>query len=45
MSSDNTSAVDSLEIRPTNPACGRAAFTGERIIVEAVMTDPLWDLD
>jgi PAS domain S-box-containing protein len=43
MSSHYTSAVDGFEIRPTNPACGRVAFTGERIIVEDVMTDPLWE--
>ncbi len=43
MSSDYTSAVDGFEIRPTNPACGRVAFTGQRIIVEDVMTDPLWE--
>jgi PAS domain S-box-containing protein len=43
MSSRYTSAVDGFEIRPTNPACGRVAFTGERIIVEDVMTDPLWE--
>ena len=38
-----TSAVDGFEIRPTNPACGKVAFTGERIIVEDVTTDPLWE--
>jgi len=38
-----TSAVDGFEIRPTNQACGRVAFTGERIIVEDVTTDPLWE--
>jgi PAS domain S-box-containing protein len=43
MSVHYTSAVDGFEIRPTNPACGRVAFTGERIIVEDVMTDPLWE--
>jgi PAS domain S-box-containing protein len=37
------SAADGFEIRPTNPACGRVAFTGERIIIEDVMTDPLWE--
>jgi two-component sensor histidine kinase len=37
------SAVDGFEIRPTNPACGKVAFTGERIIVEDVTTDPLWE--
>jgi PAS domain S-box-containing protein len=42
MSQDYTSAVDGFEIRPTNPACGKVAFTGERIIVEDVTTDPLW---
>jgi PAS domain S-box-containing protein len=43
MSEHYTSAVDGFEIRPTNPACGRVAFTGERIIVEDVMSDPLWE--
>jgi PAS domain S-box-containing protein len=37
------SAVDGFEIGPTNPACGKVAFTGERIIVEDVTTDPLWE--
>jgi PAS domain-containing protein len=37
------SAVDGFEIRRTNPACGKVAFTGERIIVEDVTTDPLWE--
>jgi PAS domain S-box-containing protein len=43
MSRHYTTAVDGFEIRPTNPACGRVAFTGERIIVEDVTTDPLWE--
>jgi PAS domain S-box-containing protein len=43
MSEGYTSAVDGFEIRPTNPSCGKVAFTGERIIVEDVMTDPLWE--
>jgi PAS domain S-box-containing protein len=43
MSPQYTSAVDGFEIRPTNPACGKVAFTGERIIVEDVATDPLWE--
>jgi PAS domain S-box-containing protein len=43
MSSHYTSAVDGFEIRPTNPACGKVAFTGERILVEDVMTEPLWE--
>src|SRR5712671_6086426 len=43
MSQHYTSAVDGFEIRPTNPACGKVAFTGERIIVEDVTTDPLWE--
>jgi GAF domain-containing protein len=36
------SAVGGFEIRSTNPACGKVALTGERIIVEDVTTDPLW---
>jgi PAS domain S-box-containing protein len=43
MSEVYRSAVDGFEIRPTNPACGKVAFTGERIIVEDVTTDPLWE--
>jgi PAS domain S-box-containing protein len=43
MSQHYTSAVDGFEIRPTNPACGKVAFTGERIIVEDVTIDPLWE--
>ncbi len=43
MSQHYTTAVDGFEIRPTNPACGRVAFTGERIIAEDVTTDPLWE--
>jgi PAS domain S-box-containing protein len=43
MSPHYTSAVDGFEIRPTNPACGKVAFTGERILVEDVTTDPLWE--
>jgi hypothetical protein len=41
MSSQYTSAVDGFEIRSTNPACGKVAFTGERNLVEDVMTEPL----
>src|SRR5215470_7815538 len=37
------SVVDGFEIRPTNPACGKVAFTGERLLVEDVTTDPLWE--
>jgi PAS domain S-box-containing protein len=43
MSQHYTSAVDGFEIRATNPACGKVAFTGERVIVEDVTTDPLWE--
>ena len=43
MSPHYTSAVDGFEIRPTNPACGKVAFTGERILVEDVMIEPLWE--
>lgn len=43
MSERYTSAVDGLAIRATTPSCGKVAFTGERIIVEDVMTDPLWE--
>jgi PAS domain S-box-containing protein len=43
MSSHYTTAVDGFEIRPTNPACGKVAFTGERLLVEDVMIEPLWE--
>jgi hypothetical protein len=43
MSEVYRSAVDGFEIRPTDPARGKVAFTGERIIVEDVTTDPLWE--
>jgi PAS domain-containing protein len=43
MSQHYTNAVDGFEIRSTNPACGKVAFSGERIIVEDVTTDPLWE--
>ncbi len=42
MSQRYTSAVDGCEIRPTSPSCGKVAFTGKRMIVENVATDPLW---
>jgi PAS domain S-box-containing protein len=36
-------AVDGLEIGPDVACCGRAAFTGERVIVEDVMTHSNWE--
>ena len=35
-------AVDGLEIGPAAGSCGAAAFTGERVVVEDVMTHPYW---
>jgi PAS domain S-box-containing protein len=35
-------AIDGLEIGPSVGSCGTAAFTGERVIVEDVMTHPNW---
>jgi PAS domain S-box-containing protein len=43
MSPNYARDVDGFEIRPTNPACGKVAFTGERVLVEDVMTEPLWE--
>ncbi|MCZ6860308.1 MAG: PAS domain-containing protein, partial [Alphaproteobacteria bacterium] len=35
-------AIDGLEIGPGAGSCGAAAYTGERVIVEDVMTHPNW---
>ena len=35
-------AIDGLEIGPGVGSCGAAAFTGERVIAEDVMTHPFW---
>ena len=35
-------AVDGLAIGPRNGSCGTAMFTRKPVIVENVMTDPLW---
>jgi signal transduction histidine kinase len=35
-------AVDGLRIGPCAASCGTAAYRGEPVIVEDVMTDPLW---
>ncbi|MHC4416594.1 MAG: sensor histidine kinase [Planctomycetota bacterium] len=35
-------AVDGLEIGPAVGSCGTCAYTGERVIVEDVMTHPYW---
>ncbi|WP_455202593.1 PAS domain S-box protein [Kaarinaea lacus] len=36
-------AIDGIEVGPTTGSCGAAAFTGERVIVEDVMTHPNWE--
>ncbi|MAT65307.1 MAG: hypothetical protein CMN57_06655 [Gammaproteobacteria bacterium] len=36
-------AVDGLEIGPRVGSCGAASYTGERVIVEDIMTHPYWD--
>ena len=35
-------AVDGLPIGPAEGACGTAAFTRRRVVVEDIATDPLW---
>src|SRR5882757_5930052 len=35
-------AVDGMQIGPRNGSCGTAMFTHKPVIVEDVMTDPLW---
>lgn len=37
-----TSGIDGVEIGPEVGSCGRAAYTGRRVIVEDVRTDPSW---
>jgi len=36
------SAIDGVEIGPFVGSCGTAAFTGERVIVADIASDPLW---
>ncbi|WP_158675423.1 bifunctional diguanylate cyclase/phosphodiesterase [Thiohalobacter thiocyanaticus] len=36
-------AVDGLEIGPRVGSCGAACYTGERVIVEDIMTHPYWE--
>jgi PAS domain S-box-containing protein len=35
--------IDGAEIGPSAGSCGTAAYRGERVIVEDIATDPLWD--
>jgi signal transduction histidine kinase len=35
-------AVDGIQIGPTVGSCGTAAYRGQRVVVEDVMTDRLW---
>ena len=35
-------AIDGLEIGPTVGSCGTCAYTGERVIVEDIMSHPYW---
>lgn len=37
-----TRAVDGFVIGPTSPSCGKAAYTGQAVIVRDVAQDPLW---
>jgi two-component sensor histidine kinase len=37
-----TRAVDGFLIGPSSPSCGNAAYTGERVVVNDVCEDPLW---
>ncbi|MEK9133753.1 MAG: diguanylate cyclase, partial [Pseudomonadota bacterium] len=36
-------AIDGIRIGPSVGSCGTAAYLGERVIVEDVDTDPLWE--
>ncbi|MGB2246631.1 MAG: ATP-binding protein [Alcanivorax sediminis] len=36
-------AIDGAPIGPRAGSCGTAAYTGKRVIVENIRTDPLWD--
>lgn len=38
-----TRAVDGFVIGPTSPSCGKAAYTGQAVIVSDVAQDPLWE--
>jgi PAS domain S-box-containing protein len=42
MSESYVRAMDGFEIKPDNPSCGTAAYTGNPVIVKDVVTDPLW---
>ena len=35
-------AIDGVEIGPMVGSCGTAAYTGQRVVVEDIQTDPLW---
>lgn len=35
-------AIDGIEIGPSVGSCGTAAYTGERVVVTDIATDPLW---
>ena len=37
-----TQAIDGVVIGPSVGSCGTAAFTGQRVIVTDIQTDPLW---
>ena len=40
---DYTRAIDGSAIGPRAGSCGTAAYRGEMVITEDIMTDPLWD--
>lgn len=40
---DYLDSIEGLEIGPLVGSCGTACFTGERVIVEDILTDPRWD--
>ncbi len=40
---DYTAAIDGAEIGPCHGSCGTAAYRGERVIVEDIASDPLWE--
>ncbi len=38
-----TTAIDGMQIGPMATSCGAAAFNGERLVVEDIQTNPLWE--
>ncbi|WP_395021037.1 ATP-binding protein [Dongia sp.] len=38
-----SAAIDGVRIGPKTGSCGTAAYRGERVVVEDIATDPLWE--